>query len=32
MALRRKTRWLCFDGHEWVHRHPAEARAMGLLG
>lgn len=24
-------RWLCFDAHEWTHRNPAEATALGLL-
>lgn len=24
-------RWLCWPGHEWVHAHVAEAKAMGLL-
>lgn len=24
-------RWLCFDGHDWVHRNPTEARRLGLL-
>ncbi len=24
-------RWLCWEGHDWVHRNPADAKAMGLL-
>lgn len=24
-------RWLCWDGHEWVHANVAEAKARGLL-
>lgn len=24
-------RWLCFDAHQWVHTHVADARALGLL-
>ena len=25
-------RWVCWDGHDWIHAHPADARAMGLYG
>lgn len=24
-------RWLCWEGHDWVHRNIDEARARGLL-
>jgi hypothetical protein len=24
-------RWVCWDGHEWVHANPAAARDLGLL-
>lgn len=24
-------RWLCWDGHTWVHDHPREAAERGLL-
>lgn len=24
-------RWLCWDAHDWVHAHPAEATERGLL-
>lgn len=24
--------WTCFDGHTWIHAHPAEAVERGLLG
>lgn len=24
-------RWLCWEGHDWVHRNPADARELGLL-
>lgn len=24
-------RWVCWDGHEWVHANPEAARAMGLI-
>jgi hypothetical protein len=23
--------WVCLWCHEWIHRHPAEAKARGLL-
>lgn len=24
-------RWLCVEGHDWVHRNVADAKALGLL-
>lgn len=24
-------RWVCWDGHQWAHANPAEARDLGLL-
>ncbi len=24
-------RWLCWDGHEWIHGHVGDAKTLGLL-
>ena len=25
-------RWVCWDGHDWIHANPHEARIRGLYG